>query len=351
MAYVTESRFFLLGRTFYPVYMFFRNRTIPAQDFEDIIVYCDYYTWHSESQWRRGHSDNPLLGFYESNDKDIVDQHVRWAEEFGIDVLKIEYIPQFDESVKNFTQNLSSVKGSQLKFCFMYDSRLRFESAGYKNPPYNFDEETIYSTFTDDLDKISEAYFGNENYFKIDGKPVLWIYVARDFSGNYRKAIADARKLMEENGYEVYLVGDAVFWNYRFGTISSFDAVSCYSAYGGRPQNTEEFGQRLKFLYLVWKIAASALSKDFIPSGLPAYDDTCLSAERPPLPVLKGTPDEFKEQLEILSGFLDPVDILPDISQVSIATFNEHQEGTSVEPSVEWKFERIKQIPEVFGYN
>jgi hypothetical protein len=102
---------------------------------------------------------------------------------------------------------------------------------------------------------------------------------------------------------------------------------------------------------MVWKTAAQMAGKDFIPSGIPAYDDRCLENERESLPVLSGTAQDFNFQLQILSNLLDPVNIDPELNQVSIATFNEHQEGTSVEPSEDWGFSRIEQIPMVFGSN
>jgi len=233
----------------------------------------------------------------------------------------------------------------------MYDSLLRFESVGYAKPPYDFNNETIKKTFLDDLDHIADKYFENNNYFKINGRPVLWIYITRDFTGNYKSVIRQARQNLESKGFDVYLVGDSVFYNYRLSTINAFDAVSCYSAYGGRPQNTADFGQRLKFLYMVWKTAAQMAGKDFIPSGMPAYDDRCLENERESLPVLSGTSSDFNFQLQVIKGLLDPVNIYPAINQVSIATFNEHQEGTSLEPSENWGFSRIEQVPLVFGSN
>ena len=325
-----------------------QGEIITGESIRDTIVYCDYYTWHSRIHWERGFSDTPLLGFYDSLDNRVLSQHLDWAHQYGIDVLKIEYIPQFDDSIKN---GILGADTGDTKVCLMYDSRLRFESIGYNSPPYNFDDKKISMTFLTDMDHIAKDYFSSPNYFKINDRPVLWIYVARDYTGKFKEIIETARKNFLKSGYDVYLVGDTVFWNYRMSTIGSFDAVSCYSAYAGRPQNTAELAERLKFLYMVWNIAARLQQIDFIPAGIPAYDDTCLENERKSLPVLSGTGDDFMYQLEVISGFLDPVNIFPEINQVTIATFNEHQEGSSVEPARQWGFERIEHIPEVFGYN
>jgi glycoprotein endo-alpha-1,2-mannosidase len=352
LCYLLESRLFLIGKVVYPVYTFVEKAVNGLKKdtaaISDTIVYCDYYTWHSPPNWDRGYSDMPLLGLYDSLDDKVIKEHIGWANEYGIDVLKVEYIPQFDETI---TSGILNYDLGDTRLCLMYDSRLRFESVGYKKPPYDFNDEVIKKTFLDDLNHIADTYFASDNYFKINGRPVLWIYITRDFTGNYKSVIGQARQNLKNKGFDVYLVGDQVFYNYSLRAISAFDAVSCYSAYAGRPQNTADFGQRLKFLYMVWKTAARMAGKDFIPSGIPAYDDSCLENERKSLPVLSGTAQDFNFQLQILSNLLDPVNIDPEFNQVSIATFNEHQEGTSVEPSEDWGFSRIEQIPIVFGSN
>jgi glycoprotein endo-alpha-1,2-mannosidase len=352
LCYLLESRLFLIGKIVYPAYTFAEkissNLKKDTTAISDTIVYCDYYAWHSPQNWARGYSDMPTLGLYSSLDDKVIKEHIRWANEYGIDVLKIEYIPQFDETI---TSGILNYDLGDTKLCLMYDSRLRFESVGRKKPPYDFNDEVIKKTFLDDLNHIADTYFASENYFKINGRPVLWIYITRDYAGNYKSVIEQARQNLKDKGFDVYLVGDQVFYNYKLSAISAFDAVSCYSAYAGRPQNTADFAQRLKFLYMVWKTVTQLAGKDFIPSGIPAYDDNCLGNERQSLPVLSGTAQDFNFQLQILSNLLDPVNINPKINQVSIATFNEHQEGTSIEPSENWGFSRIEQIPLVFGSN
>jgi hypothetical protein len=310
------------------------------------VVYCDYYTWHGPQQWERGHSNQPLLGFYHSLDEHVINKHIEWSNNFGIDVLKVEYLPQFDDTI---TPGILDADLGQTKICLMYDSRLRFESVGFASPPYDFDQEKIATTFIDDMNHIADTYFDSDNYFKIDGRPVLWIYVTRDFTGPYKQVIDTVRENLSDRGYQIYLVGDTVFWNYKLDQVNAFDAVSCYTAYAGRPQNTAEFAERLKMLYMVWKVAASLSGTDFIPAGIPAYDDRCLSSERTNVAPLIGTGNEFYYQLEVIKAFLDPVNISPELTQVTIATFNEHQEGSSVEPSLEWGYDRIEQIKLIYG--
>lgn len=349
-SYYIESNFFLLGKGIYPVYQLLNkigtSFTSRQKPITDTIVYCDYYTWYDSKRWERGHSDTPLLGLYNSLDPKVIAEHSGLANKYGIDVFKVEYLPQLDDSI---TKGILDSDLGNTKICLMYDSLLRFGQLDKSRELYDFNNPEISSTFLEDMNHIADTYFNNENYFKINGRPVLWIYIARDYTGPYKEIIKQARKNMLEKGYDVYLVGDLVFWNYKLSGINAFDAVSLYTAYGGRPQNTAMLAERLKFLYLVWKLASQLQDRDFIPAGIPAFDDSSLAGERKPMPVLSGSSQDFRYQLNIVSNFLDAVNIAPELNQITIATFNEHQEGSSVEPAKEWGYDRIAQIPLVFG--
>ncbi len=44
-----------------------------------------YYIWYTPSSWSRAKSDYPLLGRYSSDDRSVMEQHVKWAKEASID--------------------------------------------------------------------------------------------------------------------------------------------------------------------------------------------------------------------------------------------------------------------------
>jgi len=199
--YVLESRYYSVGKLLYPAYAFlnqaYQEWAYPDAGSRDTVVYCDYYTWHSPQQWERGYSNQPLLGFYHSLDEQVINKHIEWSNNFGIDVLKVEYLPQFDDTI---TPGILDADLGQTKICLMYDSRLRFESVGFASPPYDFDQEKIATTFIDDMNHIADTYFDSDNYFKIDGRPVLWIYVTRDFTGPYKQVIDTVRENLSDRG-------------------------------------------------------------------------------------------------------------------------------------------------------
>jgi hypothetical protein len=50
-----------------------------------VPVLAYYYIWFDERSWERAKVDYPLLGRYSSDDREVMRQHVRWAQAAGID--------------------------------------------------------------------------------------------------------------------------------------------------------------------------------------------------------------------------------------------------------------------------
>jgi hypothetical protein len=52
---------------------------------DPIPMMAYYYIWFDTNSWRRAKRDYPLLGRYSSDDRQVMEQHVRWAKEAGLD--------------------------------------------------------------------------------------------------------------------------------------------------------------------------------------------------------------------------------------------------------------------------
>jgi hypothetical protein len=327
---------------------FNNNKIIAGAETKDIIVYADYYPWFNSDTWERGHSNIPLLGLYDSLDNEVLKEHSRLANSYGIDVFRIEYIPQMADNIENGILNTDL---GNTKICLMYDIMLKNILAGRGSPPYNFDDAGIYNSFITDIDKIADNYFSHPNYFKINGRPVLWIYITRELYGNWKQAINQARKNIAEKGFDVYLIGDHIYYDYDYDGIELFDAVGIYSPYQAGPQDPYKLIKRMETLYVKWNNTAITRGVDFIPGAIPGYNDTCLSNERDAMPPFSCSGIEFNKMLKMVSKYLDNVNGANNLTQVSIATFNEHQEGSGIEPTLEWGYDRISQVSAVFGIN
>ena len=52
---------------------------------QPIPILAYYYIWFEENSWERAKTDYPILGNYSSDDRRIMEQHVLWAMQAGID--------------------------------------------------------------------------------------------------------------------------------------------------------------------------------------------------------------------------------------------------------------------------
>ncbi len=62
-----------------------RASTLPTEDVRNPVpLMAYYYIWYSETSWDRAKTDYPVLGRYSSDDRSVMEQHVRWAKAAGI---------------------------------------------------------------------------------------------------------------------------------------------------------------------------------------------------------------------------------------------------------------------------
>ncbi|MEW5759941.1 MAG: glycoside hydrolase family 99-like domain-containing protein [Candidatus Thermoplasmatota archaeon] len=319
-----------------------------------------YYPWYNGSDhchWPEGYKNTPILGEYDSGNSTIAEKHISWASKYGIDVFSVSWWGPNGFEEENLQNGLLSAKNiGDIKFSIYYESLGRLGDC-------NFDDENTKKTFISDLYHIAMNYFSHPSYYKIDGRPVVGIYSAHKFNGDYRNGILDARKNLSENGYDVYLVGDFITIKPPFietKKIRSFDAVSPYNPYNFVLSKLT-FGKLWLFTklitktqYIVWRLWVTSLKVDgfenrkldFIPCVIPSYDDTALK-DRNNKPLL-GDKNDFIKSLEMAKSTSDKVG-KGNQRLIWITSFNEWHEGTTIEPSLEYGFDYLDALRNFLG--
>src|SRR5262245_57470463 len=61
-----------------------------AEQPERYLLGAHYYLWYSQGSWQNIDAD-PLLGPYDSAQSSVIDQHLRWAHQFGINFFGVEW--------------------------------------------------------------------------------------------------------------------------------------------------------------------------------------------------------------------------------------------------------------------
>lgn len=198
-----------------------------------------------------------------------------------------------------------------------------------------------------DMEHMCENYFGHSNYYTVDGRPVVFVYVTRVLQqdGSLESTILTMRTSASKCGHDVFLVGDQVFESapeegVLYNPFLYFDAVTNYDVYGsaGRPSPYAGFTSVDNYYteQETWRTRAHNSDCRYIPAVSPGYNDRGVRYEsnHPPMSrkLTETSPEGslFSYQLSRAKLLVDPlVDNL-----LVVNSFNEWHEDTQIEPAV-----------------
>lgn len=311
--------------------------TIDATD-DRPCVGAYYYPWYGvqtealDEQWRNVFRQrlippqSPQAGLYRSDDPRVIEEHLQQSRRAGIDFWAVSWWGPDSPTDKVFRNNLLTHKSSPgFRFAALY------ESTGRLGPM----DRPSYESWISDLDYLREHYFNHPNYLRIDGRPVLFVYLTRVY---FRDRGADALKLMRERHKDLFLIGDDVFGEeYRAEWAKQFDAVTAYDVYG---QSTGLHGGNRKAIdvlarnYANARTVANSVNAAFIPAVAPGYNDAVIRKGHP------GRARYFSDSSDPQEGEVFRAMIaeaaLPNLDSRSdrllmITSFNEWFEDTQIE--------------------
>jgi Glycosyl hydrolase family 99 len=192
-------------------------------------VFAYYYMWFTPASWSRAKTDLPLLGAYNSADPLVIEQHVRWAKQAGIDgfIVSWKHEARLDAPLKTL---VDEAHRQQFKLILLY------EGLDVNRNPLSVDR------IISDLQWFTKTY-GSDPAFAVFGPPaVVW-------SGTWKFSLADIAKLRARVGAptRVLLLGsDRSADEYR-ARQAVFDGDAYYWS-SADPQRTPGFASRLEAL-------------------------------------------------------------------------------------------------------
>ncbi|KAG7351243.1 glycosyl hydrolase family 99 protein [Nitzschia inconspicua] len=333
----------------------------------EYLVGVYYYPWHGENF----HNDGgymrkeivprhyPSLGEYDDRDPQVIAEHMKMFRRANIGLLVTSWWGPDrleDTTTKDVIMNHQDVGNLNVALFYETTNRLR---NGIKD---------ILNAKTD-IEYISQHYFDHPNYYKINGRPVLFIYLARTLEnrGTLEEALLTMRSEAAKKGHNIFLVGDYVFGDSPRTTEEEpyipfwyFDAVTNYDVYGssGRPEGYA--GRESVSMYYEkqaqWKAETAKEDCRYIPAVSPGYNDrgVRLESDHPAMSRRLTKDGEegslFHYQLKYAKELVDPqMDKL-----IMVNSFNEWHEDTQIEPvavgdSAVWP-PRMTQDLEYVGY-
>ncbi len=267
------------------------------------LVLAFYYPWYGSpggpsGRWvhwdplRSGASAHrPLLGYYDSRDRETIERHLRWARESGIDALIVSWWGAMDSGDLAFETLLQMCGKEQLKVCLLMEKADGLERS---------------------LEYVRSKYFKSPAYVKIDGRPVVFYYerVIKDFGmSNFGPLFARLKK----KGVNLFNIGDG----YGTDVLVHFDG--CYSY-------NPVFAGEFEDLFASASIAAHIKGKLCAATVVPGFDQTVTKTDGRFLSREYG--NLYEEMWE------QAIAAAPE--WVLVTSFNEWHEGTEIEPSEEF---------------
>lgn len=333
---------------------------------QQYLVGAYYYPWYP-GNWREGYLNArlkppqmPALGQYDSSDLKVIEQHIAWSSQFGIHFWAISWWPDQSKTDRIVKERILKAKNiNDIRFCIFYET----SGLGLADDKIHFTPDKA-KKLVSDFKYLAQNYFSHPSYLKIKGRPVAIIYLTRTFIGDYPDAIGELRRSLKEMGFDPYLIGDEIFWYVMRSTplppssqpymdrIKLLDGITAYNMYDWAKPKQMGYGSASTFLSEVhdkYREYQKAIGRevDLIPAILPGYNDrgVRLSERHPAIPRQYQAGGEegsfFRQALNrTVTPFIDP-----DIGMALITTFNEWNEGTQIEPTLETDFTSQDQSP------
>ena len=347
----------------------------PADGLTRPLVGAFYYLWNPQNIATgalRSHlvpSQTPPSSLVNSSSPRTADRDIANAHKAGIDFFAIDWWPyvagssgadyrQADRNMKDF---LAAPDLHEMKFAMFYETW----NLGF-NPPYEATPVTPQTElhFDSDMLGFAKQYFSNPSYLRIEGRPVVYLYLTRTLTGDVAAMMSGARGYLEAHGYgDPFFVGDEVYWRTtpeneplsgdkvfteqpQVARIEAFDAVTSYTLYYGDPSPVtgpaaDEAGYPgmtniaadQRFLLAVYRNATNN-QVPVLPEVQPGFNDRGyrLATNHPALPRQWLPGEGPSSTLDHFFRCVAIPELDPALPIVMVTSWDDWNEDTGVEP-------------------
>lgn len=257
----------------------------PLQTSAQPYVGVYYYPWYKGlgPEWKQAMRllleapQEPKSGLYDSRDPEVIAEHIEQSLRGGVSFWAMSWWGPGSFTDLVYKDNvLAHPDASKLKYAILYESTGRF--GRFQNPNYR--------SWISDLKYLKNTYFDDPRYLKINGRPVIFVYLSRVY---FRNQGHEALNQMRDMFPEVYLVGDDVFQvegagDYNAEWAKNFDAITVYDVYGQSIKPLGGTHKAVEFLaknYQQARQAANSVGTAFMPAIAPGYNDTAVRKGHP----------------------------------------------------------------------
>jgi hypothetical protein len=320
---------------------------------------------------------SPKLGEYHSSDPAVARQQIDWAADNGVDAFSIEWISPRGElgSIEDNLDDgfLKAPNLCRIRWLIFYDFVLRlvWQKIDISNG-IDFDNPTIRQLFVSDMIHFADKYFAQPQYFKLDGRPVVYVYGTWNWRGDVAGAVAQARAALRQRGYDVFISAEEPRTD-RFDPAHAtvFDANASFIPFlipGQRvPTDIADAATIADQSATLWQNETRGLTVQgrsdplvYQSAFTPQYDDT-LYRNNNGIGDAKSIParseDDVVRLAQVALAHAQPEGASGD-RIVWLSTFNNWAETTTVEPTIDsgpkypagnYGFDMLDVVRNVFG--
>ena len=303
-----------------------------------------YYPWHADNFHNNGGyvrkviGHTPLLGEYDDRSPEVIQQHLAWSRQANIRLwISSWWGPNRveDTTLKDVILNHRDL--GDHKVALLYESSGRIDIR----------REVTTRRVAGDIRYIADTYFDHPNYYRIDGRPVLFVYVTRVLEeiGVLTEILLQMRAVAGSLGHNVYIVGDHAFAsapedNEWFPAFLYLDAVSNYDMYGAMGGQGGYAGNNGVAKYFrdqkEWRDQAHQNGCAFIPGISPGYNDrgVRMNADHKPLSRKLTANRDFGTLFRAVTKEARKIVDVSTSNLMIVNSFNEWHEDTQIEPAI-----------------
>lgn len=288
---------------------------------------------------------------YDSLDEGVLSEQNREMLEHGIVPLMSWWGPA-NPAGDPFLDRYLTLPGPQLALLYEVTGRLLQDDDGL----YDMDDPIVRDRFIDDVRHLHERYWSKpefaDRWFRIDGKPVLFIWLSHAFKGSFEAIGATLR-----SEFPVFVVGSNFNLDLYFAPglqdiVRGMDAVSSYGSYN--PSLVHETGGRMSLTYVTRYIQAYRAWMDWLRREAPgvrlippvqfAFED---QRGNPRLTSSYAEASTFAEMVRLLMEYSWRCEE-PLLPMINVVSYNEHFEGSAIEPTIEYGADWIEILAAYF---
>jgi hypothetical protein len=282
-------------------------------DPDKVLIGVMYHQWWVPGRWvdnPRNHAYEPVLGHYDNSNPAIIDQHIAWSKQAGINTWVLDtWITDRDWPwvEKNSLAVMDRADAQGMKYFLLIDGW--FEFAGSDD---GCDAQAIASK----INQRFSAWFKRPNYVKVNGKPVIFFWASW---GKQCSLFDKIRAGIEGIQGPVFMTGDTDNSN-----NACFDRVMEYNSYSSERDTWPEQIDRQDGMWNDWQDNGWP----WAPTAIPGYNDTYVRQGNPPIPL---DPDYFRQSLQVALKYNQHA----DPPWLFVCSWSEWHEGSNIEPSNE----------------